>query len=331
MAKMRLRNALHTPPETAAKGVDYIQALHDNKHRQMPYCIDVIREYLAPLMPGNTLGIIAQTSNYKSGLINFWERYLADYLSSAGRDEETIIHVDTEETVETLAMNEIAVNSKFRVPDLVRGNVTDWKGLRIATGKIVNYNILRIAHTLGAEDQPDLHLSNIQRIIEHAVAGDLFDGRKIRPAIIFVDYLQALDIDPEVRRGSKLTDQRRLQVRDDIFRIKKMARVFDCSLVVGIQAKQALEGHAGPNMRIPGTYDGEETSAIAQRLDRLIAQWMPKSTHRVGDFVDHHGTPVEIAEDRLWQRVNKQRGGLPAGKAWECTIDYDTNSIRVIS
>jgi len=79
---------------------------------------------------------------------------------------------------------------------------------------------------------------------------------------------------------------------------------------------------------LPGVYDGEETSSIAQRLDRVISLWMPKQTHPVGFTINiGDGSYFKVDENQLWVKVCKQRGGLPAGKTWRCIIDFKTNTI----
>ena len=325
MSDFEGRNAVFTPAETSTLGVERVKEMEANKHRAMPLDINEIGAYLAPLMPGELCAIQAQTSNYKSGLINSWEHSLAKYLKAQGRNDEVIIHVDTESTIEGLAVEEIARGSDHTVADLARGNVRDWSKVIKAAGQLASINIYRIGSALGRDDMPDLYLSNIYRAIRYMTDGKLTDT-KIVPACIFIDYLQALPIDPEVRGASK-KDQRRLQVRDDVYRMRRMASYFKCPIVVGVQAKQNLTGHAGPNMRIPGTYDGEETSAIAQRFDRVVSLWMPKTTHTVGETLSHRSLSFDVEEDLIWIKVNKQRGGLPAGRAWQCRIDYRTNEV----
>lgn len=328
MSDFNERGAVFTPAETSALGVERIKDMEANKHRAMPLEIESIGAYLAPLMPGDLCAVQAQTSNYKSGFMNSWEHSLAHYLKAHGRNDEVIIHIDTESTVESLAIQEIARGSDHTVADLSRGNVRDWGKVIQAAGQIAGVNIYRIGASLGRDDMPDLYLSNIYRAIRYLTGGELL-GHKLEPACIFVDYLQALPIDPEIRSADK-KDQRRLQVRDDVYRLRRMANYFQCPVVVGIQAKQNLSGHSGPNMRIPGTYDGEETSAIAQRFDRVVSMWMPKTTHTIGEVLSHRSVTFDVEEDVIWIKVNKQRGGLPAGRAWQCKIDYRTNIIEVV-
>jgi hypothetical protein len=79
---------------------------------------------------------------------------------------------------------------------------------------------------------------------------------------------------------------------------------------------------------LPGQYDGEESSAIGQRADRILTLWMPKQTHTVGETIMYSsGKSFIVEENALWIRVAKQRGRLPSGKVFKCDIDYETNII----
>jgi hypothetical protein len=166
-------------------------------------------------------------------------------------------------------------------------------------------------------------MSNMIRAIQ-TLQEDLLDW-KPKIAGLFFDYLQAFPIDPEIKESTK-DAQRRLQVREDIYRLRQAAAYFKCPVFVAIQAKQNLEG-ASPPIMLPGVYDGEETSSIAQRLDRVITLWMPKQTHLVGETIDYKGRWFKVEENQLFVKIAKQRGGLPAGKVWPCRIDFRHNTI----
>jgi len=331
MSDFNARDAIFTPPETSTYGVERIKLMEAQKHRAMPLDIDSIGNYFAALMPGEICAVQAQSSNGKSTFMNIWEHSLAKYLKLHGRENEVIFHVDTETSIEGLAMYEIARNSSHSVADLSRGNVRDWREVMMAAGEIADIDIYRIGASLGRENMPDLYLSNIYRGIKYAVDGKLLD-EPLRPAAIFVDYLQALPIDPEVKKGApEMKHQRRLQVREDVYRLRQMSVHFGCPVVVGVQAKQTLSGAPGPNMQIPGLYDGEETSSIAQRFDRMVSLWMPKMTHTIGQTISHGGMSFDVTEDLMFVKVVKQRGGLPSGKSWQCQIDFKRNVIRPAS
>lgn len=320
------RAAIHTPAETARLTVQRIQEMEQHRHRAMPFFVDKIRGYFADLMPGDTCGVLAQTSNFKTGAMTIWERQLAIHLRDQGRDDEVIFHVDVENTVEALGMAEAARLSRHSMADLSRGNVHNWAAVIQAADAIAGIEVYRIADRLGKDDIPDLYLSNIYRAIDYAVSGKLYD-RPLKPAAIFIDYLQALPLDPEVKRStSDIEKQRRLQVREDLYRIRRMGNYFSCPVIVGIQAKQNLNGNSS-GTALPGVYDGEETSAIAQRLDRLVSLWMPKMSHTQGDSIKLGTNTYTVTEELLLVKVLKQRGGLPSGRAWVCNIDYDKGTV----
>jgi hypothetical protein len=100
-----------------------------------------------------------------------------------------------------------------------------------------------------------------------------------------------------------------------------------CPIIVNVQAKQTLDGNNPPYM-IPGTYDGLETSTIATRFDRVISMWLPKTTNLIDSIISNKDGSVNfvVKENQCFLKVNKQRGGLPAGRVWELKIDYEHQS-----
>lgn len=325
MSEYDPKTAVYTPTEVSTYGIEAIEKARDNKLRGIGINIAGVRDYFAPLMPGQVCGIIAQTSNYKSGFLHFIEHEAAKQLVAQGRTGEILVHVSVEEGVEEQAFLEFARVSGEDAGNLARGKVQDWKNLMGAAASVMGIPIFRIGDSLArADDMPNLYMSNMIRAIK-SLQNEILEW-KPKIAGLFFDYLQAFPIDPETKNAAKL-DQRRLQVRDDIFRLRQAANYFDCPVYVAIQAKQRLDG-ARPPIMLPGVYDGEETSSIAQRLDRVISLWMPKQTHPVGFTVNiGDGTYFKVAENQLWVKVCKQRGGLPAGKTWPCIVDFRKNLI----
>ena len=100
--KIDLKTAVYTPDETSAYAVKAVMNINDNKHRSIAFPIDMMDKYFAPVLPGQVVIVQAQTSNYKSSFLHFWERELAKKLSADNR-EEVIIHVSTEESIEEQA------------------------------------------------------------------------------------------------------------------------------------------------------------------------------------------------------------------------------------
>lgn len=320
------RWAVHTPQEAAAAAVAAVERIEKLKVRGIDFPLANIASYFAPLLPGQLAIVLAQTSNYKSSFVRWWERHAAHQLMREERADEVIIHVSTEELVEEQVLTELARESGERVGNLARGEVQDWSKLHAAAVKVGQVPIYRIGDSLARpEDVPDLYLSNMLRSIDSLLSGQV-TGRKIQPALMVFDYLQAFPLDPEVRK-SGMDQQRRLQVREDIYRLRQAAVRYNTPVLVLVQAKQQLQGAPAANFQMPGMYDGEESSSIAQRADRMLALWMPARTNLAGEIVKFKDQPFVVSDDLLMLRVLKQRGSLPAGRLWPLRIDHAQNEL----
>jgi len=318
-----ISQVIYTPPQAAQSAMEAVERTEKNQMRAIKLHLPEIKDYFAPAMAGQLISIIAQTSNYKSSFMRQWARDIAQQLMDEERDNESIIYVSVEEVIEEQIYQEVAAISNENAGRLAHGSVNDWDALRKAAIMVGQIPIYRIGESLGrAEVFAHLHLSNIMEAIRALVGGDV-TGNKITPAAIFVDYLQALPFDPEFQ-GKQ---DRRLQVRSDIYKLRKMSILFDCPVIVGVQAKQNLQGAPSASFRIPGIYDGEESSSIGQRSDRIIQLWMPKMTSSLGTAIEQGNYSFVVTEDMLWIKIGKQRGGYPSGKAWMCKIDHNNGII----
>ena len=326
MADYDPKTAVYTPQQVATYGLAAVRNARDNATRGLGVNIAEVRDYFAPVLPGQVCAVIAQTSHYKSGFLHFVEHQAAEQLVRDGRDDEILIHVSVEECVEEQAFLEFARHSCEDAGKLARGQVQDWSLLEAAALKVGNIPIYRIGDSLArAEDMPNLYLSNMVRAIQ-TLSEELLDWRP-KIAGLFFDYLQAFPFDPEHRSGGPSEEKRRLQVRSDMYRLRQAAAYFKAPVFVAVQAKQHLDGANAPIM-LPGIYDGEESSSIAQRCDRIITLWMPKQTNSVGSTLElPSGKSYRVEENQIWVKVAKQRGGLPSGKMWPCRIDFRSNMI----
>lgn len=323
------KTAIYTPSQTSTYGLNAVRVAEKTKETGVGITIPIaeIRDYVPPVLPGQVMAIIAQTSNYKSGMLHFIERCSAMSMAEASTRQHILIHVSVEESVEEQAFLELARESGDDAGELARGVVQDWNKLEAAAIRFGDVPIYRIGDSLArSEDMPMLYISNMIRAIDTLVDGDILDW-KPKVAGVFFDYLQAFPIDPEFRRETRDT-QRRLQVRSDIYRLRQLAAKYRCPVFVAVQAKQHLDG-AHPPIMLPGQYDGEESASIAQRCDRIMTLWMPKSTHSIGQMVSSKDGDFIVEENQIWIKVAKQRGRLPSGKVWRCVIDYQTNTIAL--
>lgn len=322
--------AVYTPPEVVSYGKQAIEDVKENERRGLGIGIEGIEDYFAPLRPGQLGVILAQTSNYKTGMLHYLQTAAIRQLERQGRDE-ILIHVSVEESIEEQAYLLLGRELGQSAGDLARGKVRDWNELTRAAIALGTIPVYRIGESLArAGDFPYLSISNMIRAIEPLRSGEI-DGHKREIAGLFFDYLQAFPFDDEVKRRGMRMDQRRLQVREDIYRLRQAAAYFNCPVWVAVLAKQELKGATGM-LQLPGLYDAYETSEIASRADRMISQWMPKMTHPLGTEVRHNGQYLfTVEEDLIMFKVLKQKPGLPSGKSWLCRINFDKNLIVPIT
>lgn len=319
--------AIYTPIEAAKYGKAQIEFIKRNQHRALHFFIPGIDRYFAPVLPGQAVAVIAQTSNYKTGFMYAWEEFAARQLESEGRDE-IIIHVSVEETIEEQAYLLLGIETGEDAGELARGEVQDWGRLEAAAIKIGTIPIYRIGDSLArAEEFQNLYLTNIFKAIKHL--RDVILEEKKQIAAIFFDYLQAFPFDPEIKNVPNIEAQRRLQVREDVYRLRRCATYFNCPIVVNVQAKQILSDAPSKAMYIPGKYDGEESSSIGQRFQRVIGLWMPKMNWPIGSSVEYGDVRYTVDENLLWVKVSKQQGRLPSGRSWACRVNFQLNKILV--
>lgn len=314
---------IYAPNETSLLGIQQSEKAAENAAIGIELDIKgtnpSFKNYFAPLLPWEICAIQAQTSNGKTMFSNFWVRQIAEQLRRQKRDE-VIVYVSLEESIEAMAFTEFGRILEVRPADIARGTYKDKQKLLMAKSEIDSVPIWRIADSSKTpENAPELTLSNIYRAIQELVKGNV-TGEKWKPAVVVIDYLQVLPIDPEIKK-SHFDEQRRLQVARDVDRLRNMTTHLECPIIVPLQAKQELKGNNPPYM-IPGTYDGMETSNIATRFDRIISLWLPKTTYPVGTTKTHNDKSITVREDQAFIKVNKQRGGLPAGMVWELRVDY---------
>lgn len=320
---------IYTPVETATAGYQEVERIQKSAKTGIDWppipCTD-ISEYIARIMPWEIVAILAQTHNGKTMLFDWLETKICTQLTSEDRKEEAIVHVSVEENLEAMSFYQHAKYLGVPVSDVASGFVPLEK-LNWSFQKIVGVPVYRIADSMGNPDQeqPELYLSNIYRMIKELMDGKVI-GSPVNVAAVFIDYLQALPLDPEVQRANE-ENKRRLQVRNDVYRLRRMTTHIGAPIFVNVQAKQHLEGARAP-YRIPGMYDGEETASIAQRFDRIFCMWMPKNDYGVGTQLEGIGT---VTDELSLIQCRKQRGGLPSGKIWPLKWDYNARELLSIT
>lgn len=313
-------NIIFTPHEVGMAGYNAAKRAIDFGDVGIPFHISGsdVSDYVAPFLPWELIGWQGQTHNGKTFGLDWFERETAKFLATKGQEGD-IVHISHEESIEAMAFTEYGRLLDVLPAKLARGEYKDLGKLEIAMQQIDGSRIFRIADSAGnEEDDNALTLTNVDRALTALQEGEITDKRKLR--LVVDDYLQAHPAD-----GSS-EEQERLQIRNDVYKLRKMAKRLIVPIIISIQAKQTLTG-ARPPYLIPGMYDGQGSSTIGQRCDRLLSWWMPKNDYPVGQPVYSGGQgnqikEFDVTEDLCFLKVNKQRGGLPASKVFELRMDF---------
>lgn len=291
--------------------------------------------YWAPMLKGKTYTLIGQTSHGKTMLIDFIEHYNASLVKARnkaraeGAQPEIVVHVSVEDLIEEQGVRELGRFSGTDSNAISLGQIVNLDLLRSAASQIADKPIYRIGESLAHPDMMQyLTVSNMLRCLDTLTDGTLIPGFRPQITLLVFDYLQAFPLDTEAMR-EKFDTQRRLQVRNDMYRLRQAAARYHCPVFVAVQAKQKLDGVVLP-LHLPGLYDGEESSSIAQRADGSLSINMPKHNHPINKSLDVEGAfNFKVAENQLVIRVLKQRGRLPSGRIFLAEVNYEDYHIEI--
>lgn len=313
-------SVIFTPHEVGMAGYNAAKRAIEFGDVGIPFNISGsdVGDYIAPFLPWELIGWQGQTHNGKTFGLDWFERATAKFLYEKGQEGD-IVHISHEESVEAMAFTEYGRLLDVLPAKLARGEYKDLAKLEIAMVHIDGSRIFRIADSAGNEEDDNvLTLTNVDRALTALQEGQITDRRKLR--LVVDDYLQAHPAD------GNSDEQERIQIRADVYKLRKMSKRLIAPIIIAIQAKQKLEG-ARPPYLIPGMYDGQGSSTIGQRCDRLLSWWMPKNDYPVGQpvYSGAQGNQVkefDVTEDLCFLKVNKQRGGLPSSKIFELRMDF---------
>jgi len=327
------RQMLYWPDEAVALTHDHImsmQAAGGAWKAGIPLGINQIDEYVAPLLPGQLMTVLGRPQNFKSGMLEWIARHTANWLRKENPDgafTDVVVFISTENLLEDTVINDLASRSDLDPKDLSNGQVSDLSALARAEADLAGVPIFRVCNAMKAIDryQP-LYLTNVHRVLQ------LIDSKNINIRGIVLDYLQALPLDPE-HRDSGTFQNRRLQVRDDIYRLRDMAAEFSCPVWVGVQTRRGIE--IKDNWYLPQMSDAEESGAIEQRSSRMINLWMPKTQVPIGTevscpiFKGDSAPKIIVQENSIVIKVTKQQGRLPSGQTFIGSVDFRTGQTTI--
>ena len=259
-----------------------------------------------PLMPGELVSIIGLSGNMKSSMMQYCLRTQAEELHRTGREgKEFVCFVSWEQSIEAMGLADISREIGVPVDQLARGDGIDQEW--------IDTNVLPLLGRLSSRAVLNIGSSGMRPNVKAPLTLDAV-GKVLRwycevtgwhCHCLYLDYMQAID----TASGDNL--ERRLEVRENVFRAKNLAFELGCPVIAAVQAKQTVLAN---KHKLPGRYDGEETSGLAQRSDRILTVWYPLATEDEGSHVTIGPLKDEEVTPNLFiLGIAKQKFGVSHG------------------
>jgi hypothetical protein len=274
--------------------------------------IEALDKVVLPMRPGEVIGILGYTSNFKTGLMNNMAHFHAKRIRDENLDNQIVIRFDWEMAVEEQGVIDLARITQVDASKMMKGQMSldEYDRLKIAADERERLPLWLVGHSSeGHERRPRLSMDDVHRSLEFIV-----DKLKLEPVLVLIDYLQ------RVRRLKKEMRESYMDIVDDT---KDIAIDFHCPTMLGCQSGRKVKSRT---WRMPRADDAQETSNFEQTIDKGMAVWMPKNDFPVGTMKTFGARHYEITKNMLLINLFKQKFGQ---SPWliETHVNFDTFEI----
>lgn len=291
MKKFNPEHYVFTANQTWKLKEEFDKFLADNSHLAAPFHIDGLENILPKQYPGNLTVHFAKSHHGKSTALR----------NSAFKAQQRVENTDfmigivsLEDSAETTAASQAA---KY-------GN----DSLQYRDDQMI---FIGNSFKMSAEDMGRLNMGNIIRSLEYGL--EMLPNKK-GYSHIYLDYEQIVPADPE--REAFTTDQRRLQIADDVRRLYHAAKQFKCPIDFAAQAllKQQKDAYTS-KIRIPGAADLKEAGELYEIPDIAIAYWQPKHEPNtpIGTRIEEGQWCFTVEQNLCFIRIAKWRNAERMG------------------
>ena len=301
--------------------------MQENAHLALKFPIEELRYYFHPTMPGKVTVVQAQSHHFKTELLNYWATQAGKELSNENR-RGAIIQINVEDAIEGLVEADIARQGGGNLQDISTGVIKDAEEFLRAETIVGSLPIVHIGESMGMDDSNAamLYLSNIFKLIDYVRMDHFSEYTPI--AGIFIDYIQALPLDPEHKTNRNMQETRRSQVMHDMDRIKHASKYFECPVVVAAQSKSNEDLSSNRKaIKLPDYWDVQETSYVPQRADFMYSLWMEKMHYSPGTMIGGKDDAFNYvcADNRLWIKSLKHKKYRNVGQSFPLRVDENSN------
>lgn len=305
------KHFVKTAVETYQDKQAFDQFISQNEHLAAPFHVEGLENVVPKQYPGE-LAIYAGRSHHgKSTALR--DAAFKAQKRIEGKRGFVVGMVSLEDTSETTAAKQIKKYGGERYLDY-----TDDQFVFIGN-----------SFGMSADDVSSLNTGNIIKALDY---GLLQFADPMRYSSIFIDYAQIIPPDPE-RRMMVSSDQRRLQVADDVRRFFHAAKYFKAPIGLASQAliKTQRDNYTA-KMRIPGGADLAEAGELFSVPDIVYSYWFPKVDFPEGQLIEEGNWCFHVENNLVFVRISKRRNADllgftgkkdPVNRVFPCKIRED--------
>jgi replicative DNA helicase len=269
-------------------------------------------KWLLPMRPGEFIGVLGFTSNFKTGLLSNMARYHARRIKEEGLHPQVVVRFDWEQSVEEQGVLDLAQATKIDATKMMRGelDLEEWDLLKEAAEDREKLPLWLVGHSSeGNTRRPRMSMKDVKNAMAFMV-----DELGIIPALIIIDYLQ------RIRRLKTEMRESFIDIVDDI---KDLGIAFHAPVAVGCQSKRDVKRR---KFRMPRADDAQETSNFEQTCDKGMSVWLTKNDYPIGHSLPWAGKSYTVAPNQLLINIWKQKFG-PSPVMLETFVKYETSEI----
>lgn len=271
---------VYGPQETADMTLEAIRYRREHKGEGLRSNLSTVDRYLEPLGPGDLISIIGLSGHLKSYFMMHMVRQALKQL----KQKECVVMVTWEVSVEKLMLYQLANATSVAIDRMLKGEVSEAEYTKLERAALEHAATpyFLVGHSIqGRRKRPHMTIDDATEAMRH-----IEDAWGFKPALICLDYLQRIE--------TEQAQDRRIAQMNAVNGAKDMALEMGCPVILGVQAKpEVLERQ----WKLPGMYDAQETSNVAQTSDIILSGWKPSKTEKVGSLLA--GTDVRVTKN-LW-------------------------------
>lgn len=310
MTDTKPETIVYRPADVAELTLKTIAQRETTRDRGVILGIKAVDDILLPMRPGELVTVLALSSNWKTGLMQYVARRTAESLDPSG--DECVLFVTWEIAIEEAGILDLASATQIDLSDIAQGKITDWASLKNAAVKRGTLPVYLIGHSIERRKQrPALTMTNVAKAVLY-----LEDRLKLRVRLACLDYLQRIEWEG--------VGEPRIQYSRNVDRCKDMALAIGAPVMLGCQAKQEIMER---DWKLPRMNDGMETSNVMHSSDKIIGLWRPIVTEGPDSQVGPAGGRIPVTDDLMLMGIAKQRFGR-VGDWFPLSVDVARNNVR---